>query len=95
MHTLLVAVSDTYIGFPTVRGTGAGIVLNSTAALESGAFVQESGTIDGKWPVRGIVLDHRGSSAAEVACKGLHVSGCQDGAEPGKCTNSERVFHVL
>lgn len=95
IRTLLVAVSDGDISSPAVCSVGTGVVLNSTAALESGAFVQEGSTVDGKWPVGGIVLGDRRSSTAEVAFKRLYISGCQDDADSSECTKSQCVSHVV
>lgn len=93
VHTLLVAVGNVEVGFSAVCGAGTSVVLNGAATLECGALVQEGGAVDGERPVRGIVFVDWGSGATETAGEGLHVGGCQDGAESSECSESECVLH--
>lgn len=69
-------------------------MLNSAAALKSGALVQKGSAINREWTVRGIVLNDWGSSTAQGTSEGLDVvAGSENAGEAGEHGKSDSILH--
>lgn len=89
-RTLSTAVGDAEVTLARVGGVGTGVVLDGTAALDSGALVHKGGTVHGEGTL-GIarVNNSRGGSSKvtseglDVVALGLVVVVLAAGATPG------------
>lgn len=92
--TLSVAVGNIDISATAVGNSSASVVLDGTAALESGALVQEGGAVDGEGTVSGVVLDDWGRGTAESAVEGLDVvARSEDAGEGSQHGEGDGVLH--
>lgn len=94
-HTLRITVGDSNIAATAVGDSGASVVLNSAAALESSTLFQEGGAVDSEGTVRGVILNDRRCGTAQVTSEGLDVvAGSKDAGEAGEHGKGDCVLHL-